>query len=121
MFERDPSIGMIGSRAFRLPKDHYPEGLSWSANRRMTLEIAERMGVPAVDFKLDFFGGTMFWVRPEALKPLRDLGLAQEMPSESGLVDGDLPHAVERVLPTSVLVAGYKLAESDGYVAQVEE
>jgi hypothetical protein len=43
------------------------------------------------------------------------------MPSESGLVDGDLPHAVERVLPTSVLVAGYKLAESDGYVAQVKE
>jgi lipopolysaccharide biosynthesis protein len=115
MLERDSSIGMIGPRAFRLPNASYPEDLSWSGNRPMTLKIAERMGVPADRFRLDFFGGTMFWVRPEALKPLRDLRLAADMPSESGLVDGDLPHALERVLPTSVLAAGYKLADSDGY------
>jgi lipopolysaccharide biosynthesis protein len=114
MFERNASIGMIGSRVFRLPNASYPEDLSWSANRSMTLKIAERMGVPADKFELDFFGGTMFWVRPEALKPLRDLRLAAEMPYESGLVDGDLPHALERVLPTSVLMAGYKLADCDG-------
>jgi lipopolysaccharide biosynthesis protein len=121
-FERDPSIGMIGPKAFRLPNDNYPEDLSWAANRPMTLKIAERMGVPADKFRLDFFGGTMFWVRPEALKPLRDLGLAADMPHERGLVDGDLPHALERVLPTSVLVAGYKLADSDGYeVMQASE
>jgi hypothetical protein len=114
MFERDPSIGMIGPRVFRLPKEGYSEDLSWSANRSMTLGIAERMGVPADKFQLDFFGGTMFWVRPEALKPLADLGLAADMPYESGRIDGDLPHAIERVLPTSVLVAGYKLADSDG-------
>jgi lipopolysaccharide biosynthesis protein len=114
MFERDPSIGMIGPRVFRLPKAGYSEDLSWSANRPMTLKIAERMGVPPHRFKLDFFGGTMFWVRTEALKPLRELRLAADMPYERGLVDGDLPHALERVLPTSVLVAGYKLADSDG-------
>ena len=117
MFERDLSIGMIGPRVFRLPKADYPKDLSWSANRPMTLKIAERMGVPADKFQLDFFGGTMFWVRPEALKPLRDLRLAAEMPYESGLIDGDLPHALERVLPTSVLVAGYKLADSETYEA----
>ena len=66
MFERDPSIGMIGPRVFRLPKANHPEDLSWSANRPMTLKIAGRMGV------------------------------------------------LERVLPTSVLVAGYKVADSDG-------
>ena len=117
MFVRDPSIGMIGPKVFRLPNDNYPEDLSWSANRLMTLELAERMGVPADKFQLDFFGGTMFWVRPEALKPLRDLHLAADMPYESGLIDGDLPHALERVLPTSVLVAGYKLADSESYEA----
>jgi Rhamnan synthesis protein F len=114
MFGRDPSIGMIGPKVFRLPKAGYSEDLSWAANRLMTLKIAERMGVPADKFQLDFFGGTMFWVRPEALKPLRDLRLAADMPYESGLIDGSLPHALERVLPTSVLVAGYKLADSDG-------
>ena len=36
------------------------------------------------------------------------------MPSESGLIDGDLPHAIERVLPTSILVADYELADDDG-------
>jgi lipopolysaccharide biosynthesis protein len=113
MFERDPSIGMIGPKVFRLPNEGYSEDLSWAANRPMTLKIAERMGVPADKFQLDFFGGTMFWVRPEALKPLRELRLAADMPHESGLVDGDLHHALERVLPTSVLVAGYKLADSD--------
>jgi lipopolysaccharide biosynthesis protein len=115
MFERDPSIGMIGPSAFRLPNDRYPAYLSWATNRSTTLKIAERMGVSAEKFQLDFFGGTMFWVRPEALKPLRDLGLAADMPHERGLVDGDLPHALERVLPTSVLVAGFKLANSEGY------
>jgi hypothetical protein len=117
MFERDRSIGMIGPRMFRLPRANYPEDLSWAANRAMTLKIAGRMGVPADKFQLDFFGGTMFWVRPEALKPLRDLRLAADMPYESGLIDGDLPHALERVLPTSVLVAGYKLADTDGCAA----
>ena len=120
-FERDPSIGMIGPRVFRLPKEGYAEDLSWSSNRAMTLELAGRMGVPADAFKLDFFGGTMFWVRPEALKPLRDLRLAAEMPNESGLIDGDLPHAVERVLATSVLAAGYRLADCDGYTSFADQ
>jgi lipopolysaccharide biosynthesis protein len=115
MFERDPSIGMIGPRVFRLPKEGYGEDLAWSANRSMTLKIAERMGVPADEFQLDFFSGTMFWVRPEALKPLAQLHLSADMPYESGLIDGDLPHAIERVLSTSVLVAGFKLANSNGH------
>jgi lipopolysaccharide biosynthesis protein len=121
MFERDPSIGMIGPRVFRLPKEGYAEDLSWSSNRAMTLELAGRMGVPADAFKLDFFGGTMFWVRPEALKPLRDLRLAAEMPDESGLIDGSLPHAVERVAPAAVRAAGYRLADCDGREAQAGE
>jgi hypothetical protein len=114
MFERDPSIGMIGSRVFRLPRETYSEDLSWSANREMVLDLAERMGVPADQFRLDFFGGTMFWVRPEALKPLRELRLSLEFAEEQGLLDGDLPHAVERVLSTAVVAAGYRLESCDG-------
>ena len=113
-FEREPSIGMIGPRAFRLPNKNYSEELSWSVNRPMVLELAARMGVPAERFRLDFFGGTMFWVRPEALRPLRELGLAETFGDEKALLDGGLEHATERLFATSVVAAGYRLADTDG-------
>ena len=113
MFERDPSVGMIGPRAYRLPREDYPEELSFSANRQMTLELAERLGVPRNRFQLDFFGGTMFWVRPEALKPLRDLHPSSAIAEERGLLDGTVWHSIERVFSTSVVAAGYKLANCD--------
>jgi lipopolysaccharide biosynthesis protein len=119
-FEHDRSIGMIGPRAFRLPSETYSEELSWSLNRPMVMDLAEKMGVPEERFRLDFFGGTMFWVRPEALKPLRDLRLAAEFPEEQGLLDGDLPHAIERVLSTAVVAAGYRLENCDGVSADQE-
>jgi lipopolysaccharide biosynthesis protein len=71
------------------------------------------MGVPAERFRLDFFGGTMFWVRPEALKPLRDLRLSSVFPEEQGQLDGGLEHATERLFAASVVAAGYRLANSD--------
>jgi lipopolysaccharide biosynthesis protein len=113
-FERDASIGMIGPRAFRLPSETYSEELSWSVNRPMVLELAARMGVASDRFRLDFFGGTMFWVRPEALRPLRELGLAGTFEEEKALLDGGLEHATERLFATSVVAAGYRLANSDG-------
>ena len=60
----------------------------------------------------------MFWVRPEALRPLRELRLAdafpEEKPEEKGLLDGGLEHATERLFATSVIAAGYKLVNGDG-------
>ncbi len=115
-FERDPGIGMIGPSAFRLPSDRYSETLSWGTDNRETiLEHAARMGVSPGQFRLDFFGGTMFWARPEALRPLRGLKLADAFPEETGLLDGGLEHAVERLFATSAVAAGYRLAESDGF------
>ena len=113
-FERDPTIGMIGPRAFRLPNPHYSEALAWSINKDRVLSLAARMGVSAEQFRIDFFGGTMFWVRPEALAPLRKLALADEFDEEKGLLDGGLEHAVERLFGAAVVAAGYRLADSDG-------
>ena len=117
MFERDPSVGMIGPRAFRLPSETYSEELSWSVNRETVLELAGKMGVPADQFRLDFFGGTMFWVRPEALASLRKLQLSEAFPEEKGLLDGGLEHAVERLFGAAVVAAGYRLADSEGFAA----
>jgi len=114
-FERDPSIGMIGPRAFRLPSETYSEELSWSVNREMVLDLAGKMGIPPDRFRLDFFGGTMFWARPEALAPLRMLKLADSFPEEKGLLDGGLEHATERLFGAAVVAAGYELADSEGF------
>ncbi len=113
-FEREPAVGMIGSGVFRLPSKTYSEDLSWGQNRGMVLGFAAKMGVAPETFRLDFFGGTMFWVRPEALRPLRDLRLASAFPDEQGRHDGALEHAAERLFATSVVAAGYHLADSDG-------
>jgi lipopolysaccharide biosynthesis protein len=113
-FEHEPAIGMIGSRVFRLPSKTYSEDLSWGKNRGMVLDLAAKMGVTPESFRLDFFGGTMFWVRPQALCPLRGLSLASAFPDEQGRHDGALEHATERLFATSVVAAGYRLAESDG-------
>jgi hypothetical protein len=113
-FEADASIGIIGPRAFRLPSETSPLGPSWGKTRPKVLELAAKMGVAPKDFRLDFYGGTMFWARPEALRPLRELKLAQAFPEEQGLLDGGLEHATERLFTTSAVVAGFRLADSDG-------
>ena len=114
-FEADPSVGIIGPRAFRLPSETSPLKPSWGETRPKVLELAAKMGVAPDEFRLDFYGGTMFWARPEALRPLRDLKLARAFPEEQGLLDGGLEHATERLFTTSAVVAGFKLADSDGY------
>jgi lipopolysaccharide biosynthesis protein len=114
-FEDDASVGIIGPRAFRLPSETSPPAPSWGKTRPKVLELAAKMGVAPKDFRLDFYGGTMFWVRPEALRPLRELKLARTFPEEQGLLDGGLEHATERLFTTSAVVAGFKLADSDGY------
>jgi hypothetical protein len=114
-FETDASLGIIGPRAFRLPSETSPLEPSWGKTRPQVLELAAKMGVAPDKFHLDFYGGTMFWARPEALRPLRGLRLAGAFPEEQGLLDGGLEHATERLFTTSAVVAGFKLADSDGY------
>jgi Rhamnan synthesis protein F len=114
-FEADASLGIIGPRAFRLPSENSPLEPSWGKTRPKVLELAAKMGIAPDQFRLDFFGGTMFWARPEALRPLRNLKLSSAFPEEQGLLDGGLEHAVERLFTTAAAVAGFKLADSDGY------
>jgi lipopolysaccharide biosynthesis protein len=113
-FERDPGVGMIGPRAFRLPSAASPLETSWARTREHVLRLAAQMGVAPEQFRLDFFGGTMFWARPEALRPLRELRLSSAFPEEKGLLDGGLEHTTERLFATSAVAAGYRLADSDG-------
>ena len=115
-FKSDPKLGMVGPAGFRMPSGVYDEKAAWGeGNRENILKLAGLMGVPEQRFTLDFYGGTMFWVRPEALKPLRELGLTSKLAEEKGQLDGTVAHGIERVFTTSALQAGYRLADSDGY------
>ena len=56
-----------------------------------------------------FSEGTMFWYRPDALKPLFDLNLQYEdFPEEPIGVGGTIPHAIERLPGFVVQNNGYE-------------
>jgi lipopolysaccharide biosynthesis protein len=108
-FKQHGDVGMIGPTAYRYPSSLCNLERSWGENEARILEIASRLGFGESDYVLDFFCGTMFWVRPEALKPLGDLRLSELFARKNGAIDGQLEHAVERLFATSVRCAGYRV------------
>jgi lipopolysaccharide biosynthesis protein len=117
-FARDPKVGMIGSAAYRYPSRLCNLERSWGENRPRVLELAAKMGAPRETYRLDFFCGSMFWARPEALRPLRELKLVDAFEPEAGRLDGALENAVERLFATSAVVAGFRLEGVDGFALQ---
>jgi lipopolysaccharide biosynthesis protein len=106
---RDPSLGMAGSRwTFRT------RPAMWMANRERVAALAGRMSPPGAA-ELGFFEGSMFWVRPAALAPLRSLGLGQEdFEAEAGQLDGALHHAIERLFTISARASGCRITDLRG-------
>ncbi|TDR85416.1 rhamnan synthesis F family protein [Enterovirga rhinocerotis] len=103
----DPKVGLVGlSWCFRSAPPY------WMANRDRVEALAARMeGRPA----LGFFEGSMFWVRPSALAPLRALRLeTSDFEEEGGQLDGALHHAVERVFPIAAAAAGFETRSLGG-------
>lgn len=101
-FAADPELGLV------FPEDpHLPD---WDANREIAEDLAIRMGIdqPLPPY-FDFPVGTMFWARPQALKPVFDLGLTwEDYPQEPIGIDGTILHALERLMPFAVEKAGYR-------------
>lgn len=114
IFDAHPDVGMVGSSNYRYPSPNYPSDIAWAENRQRVLQIAGEMGISEEEFTLDFFGGTMFWVRPEALEPLRRLHLTADFAEEEGKLDGALEHAVERLFSAATLASGFTLSSIDG-------
>jgi len=63
--------------------------------------------------KYPYFGGTMFWVKVEAIAPILDLNLMpDDFQSEHGQIDGTTAHAVERLFGVVVWAQKLKTYES---------
>jgi glycosyltransferase involved in cell wall biosynthesis len=103
-FANDENLGLV------FPND--PNLNDWNDNRSIADGLAERMGLPLpLPNHFNFPQGTMFWARPQALKPLIDLGLTwDDYPDEPLPIDGTLLHALERLLPFSAAQSGYSYA-----------
>jgi hypothetical protein len=115
LFQDNPKIGIIGPRRFlatstpTAPRDLLGE------NRQLANSIAARMGRPIQEDDFDFFEGTMFWARTQALAPLRALRLSPEFtPAHSSYIDGGVEHAVERLFNHTARAAGFQAIAVSG-------
>jgi lipopolysaccharide biosynthesis protein len=103
-FEADAGLGMVYAEGHRQPLDYY-----WGANQANVDFLTRRLGIPAAQVQHDsFIAGSMFWLRPAALRSLLDahLEIAGFEP-EAGQLDGTLAHAVERVFSLAAAADGF--------------
>jgi len=108
-FRTDPHLGVVGPQRFRARPDGADLAEFLGRNCEAVAALARRMGAPVTADGFDFFSNTMFWARPQALAPLRQLRLSAEFAAEAGLTDGGLEHAVERLFNHSARTAGFSV------------
>lgn len=106
-FDADPALMMVTAPGQILGPEY------WGANLPLVRALGRRGRVPVEPARLRFAAGSMYWVRGEALRRLRDLGLrAAHFDAERGQDDGTTAHAVERYLGYLVRELG-ELVSSD--------
>ncbi len=112
MFQADAGLGLIGPRRFRsISTAARPRDLL-GPNRPTVEALAARMGRPIVGDAFDFFEGAMFWARPQALEPIRKLGLSREaFDAGDGKLDGGIEHAIERLFNHAARIAGFSVGD----------
>ena len=94
-FARLPDLGMVAPQHYEAVR----RWLGWNGNFAAAQALAARMGIALHSHRaLDFPSGSMFWSRPDALRPLLDLNLAfDDFPEEGAQLDHTPAHAIERL------------------------
>lgn len=105
-FSGDDKVGIV------IAEEPYRFG--WHPNLAMAREIGSRMGISEPFLKSpEFPVGTMFWCRPQAMRPILELGLGlDDLPAEPVGNDGTMLHALERLLVVAAEHAGYTMAKT---------
>lgn len=91
----DPRVGIIA------PDGHVLDYLKYrGGNQKRVTELASQIGVHLEkDDSFSFVAGTMFWAKPDALKMLLSLPIdIEDFAPEPLGPDGDLVHAIERLI-----------------------
>lgn len=103
-FAAQPKLGLVFAED--------PHLNDWDDNLELAGDLASRMGMDLpLPTHFDFPIGTMFWARPQALRPLFQLGLTTEdLPAEPLPIDGTLLHALERLIPFAARHEGFDYA-----------
>jgi lipopolysaccharide biosynthesis protein len=107
IFARNPNVGMV------VPPHYYRlielGAVGWGVNFRRSRQLAKRMGINiSIDSYLEMPSGSIFWARPQALRPILDMGLSiDDFASEYGQIDGTLAHCIERLFLFACEKAGF--------------
>jgi lipopolysaccharide biosynthesis protein len=108
LFGDDESTGMVVPPVVQIG---YPTlGKAWYANKKPAKALAKKLGIDvAFDATTPIAAyGSMFYVRPAALRPLLDADLTwEDFPMEGGYSDGSLAHVIERLFGYAVLSEKY--------------
>jgi lipopolysaccharide biosynthesis protein len=93
---KDPRIGLV----FPDPFDPTIASLRWSKNYEVSLALANRLGIKISKRHCpEYPAGSMFWGKASIVRPLLDLNLQfEDFPPETGQLDGELQHALERMV-----------------------
>lgn len=105
-FDAEPTLGMVLPQHFDAVREHS----TWQNNFLHGRALAKRMGFKLKSrYDLDFAAGSMFWTRPEALRPLLGLRLQlSEFPEENGQIGDTIAHGIERLMLFLCEFAGYR-------------
>jgi lipopolysaccharide biosynthesis protein len=103
-FADDTALGIVHAEGHLQPLDHY-----WGQNRANVDYLCRLAGIPMPEAGYgNFVAGTMFWLRPAALRPLLDAHLGMlDFEAEAAQRDGTLAHAVERTFDLAASAGGF--------------
>ncbi|GAB2556019.1 glycoside hydrolase family 99-like domain-containing protein [Rhodanobacter koreensis] len=108
-FRDDATLGLVHAEGHLQPLDYY-----WGANQANVDYLTRRLGISAPQVEHDsFIAGSMFWLRPTALRLLLDAHLdVADFEAETGQLDGTLAHAIERVFSLTASASGFNTASA---------
>jgi lipopolysaccharide biosynthesis protein len=109
LFNNNQDVGILGPAGHIVPMHLY-----YGINAKAIGYLCRQMGIDTrVINGLSFVAGSMFYIRKEALEPLLNLKMPDEVfEPEAGQTDGTMAHAFERAFSISAYAAGMGIVDS---------